>query len=197
VVIQTAPENEHRDPVHVYPRHPSQTTHQSRSVRRLPPPQGSCSTYNPPSTLLQVTPSSIPTLSMIPRSTCAAFYARMEAWWCLRLSTCFCHISTLVGRILLRQSDCRWPPVFDHPGVCVRETNKGKEEVGREKADAGKIGPPMDIHLDYYQALLLAPLPSSGSILWQCLPSFPTSQLPSSSTRFDLIHIHILHPRQR
>jgi hypothetical protein len=56
-----------------------------------------------------------PTLSMVPRFACAAFYALCGGMVVFATVDVFYHISTLVGRILLRQPACQWPPVFDRP----------------------------------------------------------------------------------
>jgi hypothetical protein len=56
-----------------------------------------------------------PTLTVFPRFACAAFYTLCGGMVVFTTLDVFYHISTLVGRILLRQPACQWPPVFDHP----------------------------------------------------------------------------------
>ena len=64
-----------------------------------------------------------PTLSMVPRFACAAFYALCGGMVVLLTVDVHYHFSTLVGRILLRQSVWQWPPLFDRPWTSTSITD--------------------------------------------------------------------------
>ena len=56
-----------------------------------------------------------PTLSMVPRCAWAVFYTFCGGIVVYLSVDIYYHVSTLVGRILLRQSIWQWPPLFDRP----------------------------------------------------------------------------------
>jgi hypothetical protein len=64
-----------------------------------------------------------PTLSMVPRFACAAFYTLCGGMVVFMTVEVYYHISTLVGRILLRQAIWQWPPLFDRPWTSTSITD--------------------------------------------------------------------------
>ena len=64
-----------------------------------------------------------PTLSMVPRFASAALYAVCGGAAVFASTDGLYHISTLVGRILLRQSACQWPPLFNRPWTSTSITD--------------------------------------------------------------------------
>jgi len=64
-----------------------------------------------------------PTLSMIPRCAWAAFYTLFEGVVVFVTVDVAYHMSTLVGRILLRQPAWQWPPLFDRPWTSTSITD--------------------------------------------------------------------------
>jgi Membrane bound O-acyl transferase family len=63
-----------------------------------------------------------PTLNMVPRCAWAALYTLFEGVVVFVTMDVAYHMSTLVGRILLRQSAWQWPPIFNRPWMSTSIT---------------------------------------------------------------------------
>ena len=64
-----------------------------------------------------------PTLSMVPRCAWAIFYTFFGGIVVFVTIDVAYHMSTLIGRILLRQSAWQWPPLFDRPWTSTSITD--------------------------------------------------------------------------